>query len=158
MFDKQKFDKKPNAYTDLNVGKYTMLILRQIGHKYVCIDKIKIEINENKFRYKGKDFTLFDKNNIFYSDSKENYYAYDFDNSLQIGVSTSEMPKQVSLEIIDKYVNSGLIAQIIAGLEKAKSDKGNWIMIILGACLGGMIGFFIGQYMATPHMLLMMVH
>lgn len=144
MFGKKKI----TAYTDLAIGDYKVAMFRKIGGKYVCIDKIKIRIDDTKgFRYKGKDFNLFNKNLIGWTDSKCNYYAFDFDKQLQLTFNELNLANdKITLDDIDNYVNKGIIAQMIAGLEKAKSEKGQWIMLILGAVIGGVIGFVIGQY------------
>jgi hypothetical protein len=159
---------KLNAFTDFNIGNYAVKMYRLIADKFVEIDTIKIKIDEKKFTYGKKDF-MFNPKHIAFSDAKNNYYAYDFDKGTplkfnlaglnekgesnqnqQLMFKAIELPAKISIEDVDRYVNSGIIAQIIAGLEKPKSSKyGALLYIILGAVLGGAIGFIISQQI-TP--------
>lgn len=159
------FGKKLNAYTDTNKGIYKIKMFRKIGGKYVCIDTVKIKVDDTKFRYKGKDFSLFLKDRIGWADSKANYYAFDFDKEKQLTLTDMTLvTDKVSLEDLDIYVNKGLIAQLVAGLEKAKSEKYQWILALVIGVMAGIMGFFIGQYVANQpaeeaaKMALMLVH
>lgn len=141
--------KKITAYTDFNSGKYTVLMYRKISNRYVRIDKVKLNIKEQKFRYKMNDFINFDRNAILFSDEKNNYYGFDFDTKEQLSMSNKELPKSITLAEIDRYVNQGLIRQLSSDLEKPKSDKREWIMFLIGAVCGGFGGFIIAQIVMT---------
>jgi 3-dehydroquinate synthetase len=142
------FGKKTNAYTDMNTGNYTVLMFRKIGSKNVQIDKVKINITEQKFRYKGKDFFNFNLNNILFADSKNNYYGFNYDDGKQLAFSDLNLPTNITLAEIDRYVNQGLIKQLTQALEEKKSDKKEYIMFILGAVCGGFGGFIVAQVLS----------
>jgi len=120
-----------------------------IGEKYVQIDKIKIDVDTGKFRYKNKDFTKgFDMNKIAYSDAKNNYYAFDFDSGEQLTFNAKGLPEKVTIDDLDVYVNRHIISDLVAGLEDNKKGKGQWMMLIIGVILGLAIGVIIGQQLA----------
>lgn len=146
-----RFGKKLSAFTDLAVGKYKVKFFRRIGDRYVCIDTVNLKIEDNKpFRYKNQDFNLFNKRLFGWTDGKFNFYAFDFDSKEQLTFNRQDLEiGKVTLEDIDNYVNKGLIRQLVAGLEDAKSPKGQWIMCILFLIVGVLIGYFIGQYITN---------
>ncbi len=154
-----KRDKKLTAYTDMNIGNYDVLMYRKIGDRYVKIDKKRISVKDTKFTYKGKDFVLLDLSKILFSDNKHNYYGFDFDNGTQLCFTSGTIPKNISLEEIDNYVNKGIIQQLTNNLEEKHSDTGKMLIwIIIGIAIGGLAGYVIGTSMGnTPHieMLLM---
>lgn len=140
-------NKKDNnlMYEDFNVGRYFIIMFRQIGGKYHEIDRLKIEINQSTFRYNNKDFSNVDLEKIAFTDKRNNYYAFDYDNGTQLFFSKQEIPNSVTIDEIDIYVNRNLISQLVAGLEPPKG-KGQYLMLIVGAVLGVGIGIVIGQF------------
>lgn len=138
---------KNSFFNDFSVGNYMVVMFRRISGKMHEIDRKKIQIDSEKgFRYKNKDFTIFNREEVAWSDRKNNYYAYDYDNEKQL--SFNELKTAIPLDVIDEYVNRGLIAQIIRGLEDVKEDKGKYLMIILGLCIGLPIGYIISSAIA----------
>lgn len=140
--------KRLTTYTDIKTGVYRILLFRNINGSYVQVEKLKHKVIDTKFTHNHKDFK-FDAEIIAYSDEKYNYYAFDFDLGTQLTFNKKRFPKDITIDEIDTYVNRGIIAQIISGLEKRKEGKGQWLIVILGAVMGGAIGFIIGQQL-TP--------
>lgn len=136
-----KGKKKTTVYTDLEKGIYNVLMMRLIGTKYVQVDRVKIKVDAENFRYADKDF-LFNPKLLAFSDQKCNFYAFDFDTCEQMFFGKRKFAKDVVItnKEIDNYVNKGLIAQLIAGLEKRKEGKGQWLMAILFFIIGFAIG------------------
>jgi hypothetical protein len=142
---------KVNAYTDFKVSNYVIKMFRKINGSYVEIDTVKQKVDSNKFAYGKKDF-LFNPEDLAFSDSKNNYYAFDFDNGDRLKFNAKSFPEKISIQDVDRYVNQGIIAQIVAGLEKGKDSKYGMLMyIILGAVVGGAIGFIIGQQITAQN-------
>lgn len=137
--------KKLSAYTDFNNANYMVLMFRKINGKYVKIDKIKISITQHKFKYKNKEFFKFDPNCILFSDNKFNYYGFDYDSEAQFSITGNELPKGITLNDIDNYVNGSLIKQLVTELEEKKSDLGKLIYIVLGIVIGALIGYLVGS-------------
>lgn len=125
--------------------KYLVIMYRKINGIYTVIDKIKVNIKDQKFIYKGSDFVNFDLNNPMFCDKDHYFYGFDYDTKEQFGISGKALPKGISLEQIDRYVNRGLIRQLVQGIEKPKSEKSQWIMFIIGCVCGGFGGFIIAQ-------------
>jgi|WetSurMetagenome_2_1015567.scaffolds.fasta_scaffold611799_1 hypothetical protein len=142
-------NKKISALTDLNAGKYTVIFFRLISGKYTVIDTIKINIKEKLFRYKNKDFLNFNMNTPLFADTKFNYFGFDYDSGKQLSFNLSELSNKISLEEIDRYVNQGLISQLAHSLEKPKSDKTQWVWLIMGIVVGICIGFVIGNVIGS---------
>lgn len=135
---------KDLLFKDFNVGEYSVIMFRKINNRYVEIERLKMSIITKSFNYKGKDFPTFNINEPFFSDRKNNYYGFDFDSGEQLTIATKGMPKNITVDEVDIYVNRGIIEQIVRGLEEAKSKK-EWIMLIVGVALGIGIGLIIGQ-------------
>lgn len=135
-------------YQDLNVGKYMIMFFRKINGKYVLVEKKKLKIEHTKFRFHNRDFTLMKFEWVLYSDNKFNYYGFDFDKQTQLCFNEGgKLPEGITLEDIDIYINRNVIAQAIQGLEKLDSKKSQWLMLIVGACIGFGIGFFASNAM-----------
>lgn len=141
--------KNINAYTDLAIGKYSVMFFRRVGERYIVIDTVKLNISNNVFRYKGKDFMHFDLSKPLFQNGNKNFFGFDYDTKAQLGFIGKELPKNITLKEIDDYVNKGLIRQLVEGIEKPKSDKSQWIMFIIGCVCGGFGGFIIAQVLAT---------
>lgn len=142
-------------YLDFAIGKYKVIMFKLIGDVYTEIDRIEVKVEKDTFRYKPKvghyhkDFIKIDTKMIAFRDSRFNYYAFDYDNGDQLKFSSKEFPKgKITLDEIDEYVNRGLIAQIIAGLEKVKAESKTAFIIVVGI-MGGAIGFIAGWLIAT---------
>lgn len=145
--------KKLDAYTDKDSGAYMVLFFRTLGNKRVRIDRKRIKISEKKFRYKGQDFTLFNFKDILFSDTKCNYYGFDYDTQKQLVFNESgELPNGITLEEIDNYVNAGIISQLIDDLEKPQNGENLKMIlwIIIGAVIGGLIGYVVGSSNSIP--------
>jgi len=140
---------KINAFTDFTIGKYVIDMYRKINTNYVRFDTVKIDIKSNKFRYGNKDF-IFNISDVAFSDKDANHYAFDYDDASRLKFNKKEFPEKISVDDVDRYVNSGIIAQIIKGLEKPKENKyGMIIYFVLGAVVGGAICFFIGTQVTS---------
>ncbi len=133
------------TFKDFEIGKYAVKFYRKFGGKYVEVDSTKLEITKSKFTYNNKDFSLFNKENIAFSDRNNNFYAFDLDSGKQLTFNELSLPNKISLEDVDTYVNRGIIEQIVKGLEDLK-PKGQWLMLICGLALGLGIGIVIGIY------------
>jgi hypothetical protein len=153
---KNRKQNKDLLFKDSNVGKYSVIIFRKISDKYNMVDTIKIDIKKDGFRYEDKDFTTFDMNKVAYSDKHSNYYAFDYDNGDQLTFKTKGLPENITIKDIDIYVNRHVIADLVAGLEQPK-NKGQWLMLIVGAVLGVGIGIIIGQYIGGTMLTLIVV-
>lgn len=140
-----KRQKKDMLFKDFNVGRFKIVMYRKIGDKYHEIDRLKMDIKDKVFKYNNKDFKTFNINDIAFSDKNFNYYAFDYDTGEQLKFNTKKMPKSISVEDVDIYVNRGIIEQLVKGLEDLK-PKGQWLMLIVGAILGVGIGIIIGMY------------
>jgi hypothetical protein len=151
---KNRKQNKELLFKDFSVGKYSVIIFRKIGDKYTIVDTIKIDIKKEGFRYEDKDFPTFDMNKVAYSDKHSNYYAFDYDNGSQLSFNTKGLPENITIKDIDIYVNRHVIADLVAGLETPK-NKGQWLMLIVGAVLGVGIGIIIGQYIGSSYVVLM---
>lgn len=141
-------NKRPNKkllFEDFNIGKYKIIMFRKIGDKYQEIERLKMEINQQKFRYHNKDFKTFDINKIAFSDKRFNFYAFDYDSGAQLTFKTKEMPDKITIEEVDVYVNRNIVEQIVKGLEDLK-PKGQYLMLIIGVIMGVAIGIIIGIY------------
>jgi hypothetical protein len=139
---------KSLLFEDFNIGKYSILLFRKIGDKYVQIDKKRMNIKDDKFVYNHKDFKTFDIKKPFFSDKKNNYYAFDYDSGDLLTVHTKGMPEKVTIHDVDIYVNRNIIEQLVKGLE-SPTDKKQWFMLIVGAVLGVGIGIIIGQFIGN---------
>lgn len=137
---------KNMQYTDFNVANFTVLMFRKINDKYIQMDKKKIQINKNEWRYHNKDFTTFDINKVAFSDNKKNYYAFDYDTGEQLTFTKKGMPKKITIDEVDIYVNRNIIEQIVRGLEIPKV-KGQYVMLIIGLAMGIAIGIVVGMYL-----------
>ncbi len=139
--------RKSLLFKDFNVGNFMVIMFRKIGDKYHEIDRKRINVTQNTFRYNHKDFVGFDMKNVLFSDKKNNYYGFDYDTGEQLNFHIKGMPKIVSIEDIDMYVNRNIIKNIVAGLEELK-PKGQYLMLIVGIVLGLAIGIIIGMYVS----------
>lgn len=151
---KNRNKNKELLFKDFSVGKYSVIIFRKIGDKYTIVDTIKIDIKKDGFRYEDKDFPTFDMNKVAYSDKRNNYYAFDYDNGSQLTFNTKGLPENITIKDIDIYVNRHVITDLVAGLETPK-NKAQWLMLIVGAVLGVGIGIIIGQYIGSSYVVLM---
>jgi len=141
-------NKKSLKYTDFAVSKYTVILFRKIIDKYVEVERKQINIKDNKIRLNNKDYP-FKSSLVAFADSNHNYYAFDYDKGHQLTFNILEFPTgKISIDDIDTYVNKGIISQIVAGLEKRKTDRSQWTMLILGIVIGLAIGFIIGNILS----------
>lgn len=146
IYNHFKGDSKQLKFKDFTIGNYMILFFRKLGDKYVEMERKRIDITrEQKFRYNGKDFSVFDKDKIGFSDKKHNFYCFDYDKGEQLSFSPKEFPEKVSLKDVDDYVNKGIISQLVRGLEEAKTNKSQWIMLIMGLAIGGLTGYMIAM-------------
>lgn len=146
IWKKRKTGKgKELLFKDFNVGEYVIIMFRKINNKYTEIERLKMAITNKTFNYNGKEFTTFDMNKPIFSDKKNNYYAFDYDSGDILYINGSSLPKNITIEDIDTYVNRGIIEQLVRSLEQPKQDKGKWLLIIVGLILGIGIGLIVGQ-------------
>ena len=151
-FLKGKFFQKKQKellFKDFNVGKYAVVMYRKIADRFVEIDKLKIDIKDEQFRYNNKDFKTFDVSKPAYSNKNYNYYAFDYDTGSQLTFKEKGMPEKITVDDIDIYVNRHIIEDLVKGLESPK-QKGQWLMLIVGAVLGLGIGIVIGMEIGAP--------
>jgi hypothetical protein len=132
-------------FTDFNVGKYAFIFFRFIGNKWIEVERVKMTIDQTKFRYKNKDFNLLDLSKPLFSDKSNNYYGFDFDTCVQLAFYSQKMPKDITTEDIDTYVNRGIIGELVKSLEEPK-QKFQWVMLAVGIALGIAIGLIIGIF------------
>lgn len=136
---------KDLLFKDFNVGKYSIIMFRKINDRYIEIERLKMSITNKVFNYKGKEFITFDINMPFFSDKDYNYYGFDYDSGEILTVKTKGMPKEITIDDIDTYVNRGIIEQIVRSLETPQENKGKYLLIVVGLILGIGIGLIIGQ-------------
>lgn len=136
---------KLNIDTTKDINSYIVKLYRKIGDSYIEVDEKKVKPKAGKFRIDNKDFGAFDTEKIAYSSGKHKYYAFDYDSGGQLFFNEKKLPENVSIEDIDNYVNKGIIAQILKGLENLKTDKTQYMMLIIGVIIGALTGFVIGN-------------
>lgn len=145
IFLRNKTKKRQLMFKDFNISQYSVVMFRKINDRYIEVEKKRIDVKENKWRYNNKDFLTFNVNNIAFSDKRNNYYAFDYDTGKQLSFKEKGMPDKITIEEVDIYVNRGIIAQLVQGLEE-KTNKSQWLMLIVGVILGLGIGLIIGMY------------
>lgn len=132
-------------FKDFNVGQFGVIMFRKIGERFFEIDRKKIKVTEEKWRYKNKDFKTFDMNKPAFCTKKKNYYAFDYDSGAQLTFFEKGMPKNISTDDVDVYVNRHIISDLVKGLEELK-PKGQYVLLVVGIVLGIAIGIIIGMY------------
>lgn len=146
----KKYDEKKRRkdllFKDKKAGNFFIIMYRLINGTPTEIERLRMNIKDNKFVYNGKDFSMFDKSKVAFTDKKNNYYAFDYDDEKQLVFNSGALPKDISKEDIDVYVNRGIIAQIVQALEKEKG-KGQYLMLIVGGVFGLAIGLIVGMYL-----------
>lgn len=140
------------SFKDFNTASFKVVFYRMIANVPHEIGRENIKVDSNKFKFKDKDFSLFDRNKIAFSDNDNKYYAFDYDSTKQLTLIQPEQPKKITeiMDLIDTWINKNVIQQLTAGLEHPQGTRSLIIAIIVCLVIGLVAGVLVGYFGHTP--------
>jgi hypothetical protein len=136
------------SYKDFNIATLKVKFYRKIANIFHEMSTEDIKLNQDKFKYKDKDFSLIDRNNIAFSDNDNKYYAFDYDSMKQLSFIEPTHPPKVKeiMELIDNWINRNVIRQLTEGLEHPQGTKSIIIAIFVSLIIGLVAGILVGYF------------
>jgi len=124
--------------------KYIAVFLIKEKDSYTELSRKKFNPTITEIKYQNKTFII-DISNYTCSKGLKQYYFLDIEktNNSQLLFDNSKNESGITPEIIDMVISRKIIHQLTSNLTDS-AFKLNLMMIFIGLCMGGLLGYIIG--------------
>jgi len=140
----QLIQKRKRFITMSKRKKYIIIFMIKEQNLYTEIKRKRFNPINTEINFKDKTYSI-DVSKYSYSKGLKLFFFIDIRKSVecQLYFNDTKNKSKITPEILDMIISKKIIHQLTYNLTD-KAIKLNLMMIIIGACIGGLIGYIIG--------------